>query len=214
MLESPKLDAEKGAGIVPAVLHHLIKLIHGKSYEAAKRAMVAQVGSIKPREKFDDDLADAIFLRLQQVAQVGRYTTQSELAYRNAIRLVGEGDVTLYRCAPPGAGIRPGDFAASSPHEAGFYKHGVNKIQAMSVRREDVVSVDGSMGGGKEYVLLPKGHVFPSPVEHFKSFRAFFEAIQHPLDPSPRQEVKAAHEALAWLDSIGSKPKAKVKPRA
>lgn len=185
---------------IPESLKHFERVIRGKSYESAKRAMVAQVGSVNPREKFNDDVADAVFLRLQHVAQVGRYASEKELAYRQAKRLEGEGDVTLYRCAPPNSRLRPGDFAASTPREAGFYKHGINTIQAFTVKREDVIAVEGAMGGGHEFVLLPKGHVAVEPLVHFKSFRDFFEEVRASQD----QKVQAA-KAIAWLSQTRQK---------
>lgn len=182
---------------VPDVLKHLVRLVEGKGHEAAKRALALQVGSVESREKIPEAVADAVFLRLQQNAQVGRYTTKKELSYRRPERLQGEGTITVFRSAPPGATLRPGDFAADTRHEAGFYKHGINKVQAFTVPRQDVLKVESSMGGGQEYVLLPKGHVPTVPVEHFASFRAFFDAVHAPafsdkLDASSKPEEQLA----------------------
>ena len=157
-------------------LEPLARLVCGKGYEAAKRAVVAQVGSVARGERFPDDVADAVFLRLQRVAQIGQYTDEKALEYRGAKRLEGAGSIKLYRCAPPGVGIRPGDFAAGTKEEVGFYKHGKNVVQTSTVPRRDVIAVKGNCGGGQEYVLLPEGYVAPTPIEHYRSFRAFFDA--------------------------------------
>lgn len=162
---------------VPACLSRLADLIRGKSFAAAKRAIVAQVGSVRPREQFDDDVADAVFLRLQRVAQVGAVASEAELAYRGARRLTGEGTITLYRAAPKGAGVRPGDFAAGTRAEAGFYKHGGNIVQAQRVPRGDVLAVEGSSGGGQEFVHLPEGYTAPTAAVFFDTFKAFFDAV-------------------------------------
>lgn len=188
-------SAQAALPALPPELVFLARLVEGKSYGAAKRAIVAQVGSVEPREKFDDDVADAVFLRLQQVAQVGRYTSEADLAYRQAKRLEGAGTIILYRSAPPGAGIRPGDFAAGTSHEAGFYQHGVNTLQCVSVPRQDVLSVAGSMGGGAEYVLLPIGHVPAVATEHFVSLRSFLDMLR------AVKSANAANAARALLST-------------
>jgi hypothetical protein len=100
---------------------------------------------------------------------------------------VGAGTVALYRAAPRGCPIRPGDFAADSAHEAGFYVHGGNVVQRMTVPRGDVFAVDGSSGGGREYVYLPRGYEAPEPVEHFTAFRDFFDAAN---DPQPSSGMR------------------------
>lgn len=167
---------------IPDELKALARDVAGRSYESAKRLVVSKVGSVRRGERFDDDVADAVFLRLQRNAQVGRYASEEVLRGlgRNARRLEGEGDIELYRSAPPGAGIRPGDFVAGTAHEVGFYAHGGNVVHRMTVAREDVFGLDGSMGGGREYVYLPAGYVAPVPVEHFATFRAFYEAARTP----------------------------------
>jgi hypothetical protein len=50
----------------------------------------------------------------------------------------------------------------------------------VTVPRGEVFAVDGSMGGGREYVHLPPGFVAPVPVEHFDGFAAFYEAVNAP----------------------------------
>lgn len=206
-VDGAKLAAE--ATEIPPVLDNLVRLIAGKSFESGKRAVVSQVGSMAPREKAPDDLADAVFLRLQQNAQAGRYQSEKDLAHRKPMRLEGEGDITVYRCAPPGAKLRPGDFAASTAHEAGYYKHGWNKVQAFTVPRQDLIRVNGSLGGAQELVLLPKGHVPLVPMDHFATFRAFFEAVK--ARPEAQAEETKAAQALAWLDQV---PVRKAAPRA
>lgn len=163
---------------VPPQLASLAREVRGLGWEAAKRLVVSKVGSVRRGERFDDDVADAVFLRLQQNAQVGRYASESELARlgRNARRLTGDGQITLFRSAPKGCGIRPGDFAAGTAHEAGFYRHGGNVVQSVNVPVDQVFQMDGSMGGGQEYVYLPRGYVPPQPKEWFGAFLDFFEA--------------------------------------
>lgn len=129
---------------VPDVLRPLSSKIQGKKFDTAKRLIVAQVGSVDRGEKFDDDVADAVFIRLQRVAQVGTYTDESELAYRHAKRLDGEDVITVYRSAPKGSLLRPGDFASKNKHEAGFYTHGGNVIMPFKVKTCDLISVEGS----------------------------------------------------------------------
>jgi hypothetical protein len=164
---------------IPDVLELLAKAIRGRSYETAKRIIVAKVGSVQPGERFADDVADAVFLRLQRNAQVGQNTSEIELQQlgRGAQRLSGTDPVTIYRAAPKGAGIRPGDFVADSTTEAGFYRHGGNVILKRVVARHDLIHLNGTMGGGQEYVYLPQDHVISTPVEHFGSFRAFYDAV-------------------------------------
>lgn len=170
------MDARETNTAIPPELASLAEEVRSRGYEAAKRLVVAKVGSVARGERFDDDVADAVFLRLQRNAQVGRYAVEAEVMNlgRNARRLEGAGRIRLWRAAPRGAGVRPGDFAAGSREEAGFYCHGGNVVQAATVAREDVLLVDGSMGGGKEYVYLPRGHVPAEPRVHFESFAAFW----------------------------------------
>ena len=176
---------------IPEALRALAAQVRGRSYESAKRLIVSKVGGVGRNERFADDVADAVFLRLQRNAQVGRYDSEAVVRSlgRNARRLEGEGEITLWRAAPRGAGIRPGDFAADSRHEAEFYRHGGHVIQSARVARADVLAVDGSSGGGQEYVFLPRDHVPGEAVEHFASFQAFYEAAVTPAPepgPSPR----------------------------
>src|SRR6185437_2932301 len=126
---------------IPPALAPLARAIQGKTYETAKRIIVSKTGSVRPHERFDDSLADAVFLRLQRVAQVGVYSSEAVVKAlgRGAERLSGDGLITLYRSAPPGVGIRPGDFCTDDRHEAGFYKHGGNRIQMRKVPRADVI---------------------------------------------------------------------------
>lgn len=163
----------------PECLGALARELDGRGWDAAKRLVVSKVGSVGRGERFDDDVADAVFLRLQENSQVGRYASESLLSSlgRNAVRLPGGGAIELFRAAPPGSGIRPGDFAAASAHEAGYYLHGGNKVQRATVPRVDVFSVDGSMGGEREYVHLPVGYVAPVPVVYFRNFRDFYSAL-------------------------------------
>lgn len=183
------------APAIPPALAALATLVRGKSFEAAKRAVVARVGSVQPRERFDDDVADAVFLRLQRVAQVGLNTDEAALAHRKARRLLGDGTITLYRAAPAGAGVRPGDFAAGSAHEAGFYRHSGNVIQSAEVPRSHVLVVEGSMGGGQEYVLLPPGHKAAEPEVHFADLKSFCAAVDLAAEASspsttPRRKAR------------------------
>lgn len=167
---------------IPPELEILAREVFGRGWNSAKRLVVSKVGSVARGERFDDDVADAVFLRIQQNAQVGRYALESEVESlgRNARRLTGEGTVRLYRAAPPGAGIRPGDFATENRAEAGNYRHGGHVLHIATVSREDVYAVDGSVGGGQEYVYLPRGYVRPEPIEYFPSFKAFFDAVNAP----------------------------------
>lgn len=171
---------------IPDELRSLAKQIRGLSYEAAKRAVVAKTGSVKRGERFADDVADAVFMRLQRNSQVGQNTSEDELlrSGRGARRLDGDEPITLYRAAPKGTTIRPGDFTAGSAEEAGFYTHGGNRVQTLTVPRHDVISIDGAVGGGQEYVYLPIGYVAPAPVAYFGSFRAFYEATRDQSDQS------------------------------
>lgn len=180
---------------IPEKIRPLADLISGKPFDAAKRHIVAQVGSVGRGEKFDDDVADAVFLRLQRNAQVGRYTDIADIAYRKPKRLEGDGEVTLYRAAPKGGGLRPGDFMAGTKNEAGYYKHGANVVQSFKVARRDVVAVEGSSGGGQEYVYLPDGYKVGEVAEYFGSFREFFDAVNSP-DKGTRKSVGTKPGAL------------------
>ncbi len=134
---------------IPKELAALAKEVSGKSYEAAKRLVVSKVGSVRRgAERFDDDVADAVFHRLQRNAQVGRYASEEVLRGlgRNARRLDGEGRIELFRSAPRGTGIRPGDFVADTAHEVGFYAHGGNVVHRLTVARADVFRLDGAAG--------------------------------------------------------------------
>lgn len=164
---------------IPSVLSSLANEIRGKSYETAKRIVVSKVGSVARGERFDDDVADAVFLRLQRNAQVGANTSEPELmaSGRGAVRLTGDGTITLYRAAPKGSGIRPGDFTADTAAEAGFYRHGRNVVQSIIVPRHDVIAVKGAMGDGREYVYLPIGYEPAEPEVFFPSFKAFYDNI-------------------------------------
>lgn len=164
---------------IPTELTRLAKEIRGRSYETAKRIIVAKVGSVNRGERFDDDVADAVFLRLQRNAQVGGNTSEKELmaSGRGAVRMTGDGSITLYRAAPKGAGIRPGDFTADTAHEAGFYRHGRNVVQSITVPMHDVIQVKGAMGDGREYVYLPRGYRAPEAKVFYNSFRAFFDDV-------------------------------------
>jgi hypothetical protein len=176
---------------IPDDLHALATLVKGKSLTVAKRLIVAQVGCVARAEKFDDDVVDSVFSRLQHVAQVGRYTDEADLAYRRAKRLDGEGEMTVFRAAPKGAKLRPGDFTTGTRQEAGFYKHGTNVVQKFSSLKQDLLAIEGSVGGGQEYVFLPKGCKPAEVIVHFPTFRAFFECV------NPVSLVIAAVNAIA-----------------
>ena len=92
---------------------------------------------------------------------------------REARRMEGDGEITLYRAAPKGEKIRPGDFATDSASEASFYKHGGHRIMKRSAPQKDVFCVRGSCGGGQEYIYLPTGHVRGPVSEFFGSFNEF-----------------------------------------
>lgn len=165
--------------LVPSILAPLAQEIRGKSYETAKRIVVSKVGSVSRGERFDDDVADAVFLRLQRNAQVGANTSEQELmaSGRGAVRMTGDEPITLYRAAPKGTGIRPGDFTADTAAEAGFYRHGRNVVQSIAVPRHDVIAVKGAMGNGREYVYLPADYQPPEPQVFFDSFKAFYDRV-------------------------------------
>ena len=168
---------------IPPALAGLADQIQKLGWEAAKRLVVSKVGSIKSGERFSDDVADAVFLRLQQNSQVGRYAEEADIFRlgRDAHRLTGEGSITLYRAAPKGSGIRPGDFATDTAAEAGFYRHGGNVIHTVTIPKTAVIAVEGSSGGGQEFIYLPHDYTPPQPIEWFADFRSFFEATR----PSP-----------------------------
>jgi hypothetical protein len=137
---------------LPKTLQNLGEEISGKSWETAKRIVVSKTGSVKRGEKFDDDLADAIFLRIQANSQRGQYDSEDDIwkLGRNARRLTGDHLITLYRAAPKGAGIRAGDFCASSKEEAGYYLHGGHVIHSIKIPPHDVIALDGKLGDGDE----------------------------------------------------------------
>jgi hypothetical protein len=167
---------------IPQPLAWLAVDIQGKRWEAAKRIIVSKTGSIRPGEKFDDDLADTIFLRIQENSQVGRYASEDIINNlgRGAKRLDGPGKITLYRAAPKGGGIRPGDFATDQKSEAGYYKHGGHVIQTAVVPREDCFYVNGRNGDGNEYIYLPRGYEAPTPIVWFNSFADFYRVVNSP----------------------------------
>jgi hypothetical protein len=192
-------------GSIPPELRALANEIRGKSWQAAKRTIVSKTGSIRPRERFDDDLADAIFLRIQARAQAGLYNTEAIVngLGRNARRLEGPGKIKLYRAAPKGGGIRPGDFAAATPGEARNYAHGKNIVQSAVVPRVDVFAVDGSTGGDQEYIYLPRGHEPVEPVEHFDSFRSFYDAANGDVLAEDASSDIAQHQrALRMISQL------------
>ena len=170
-------DLEQIAGLMPWALTDLAMQIGGCSPAVARRRIVARVGSVRSGETFDDEVVDAVFMRIQARSQVGAYDSEEVLRSlgRDARRLEGDGDVVLYRAAPPGTTIRPGDFAAADKSEAGFYRHGGHKIIKMTVPRSDVFALRGSCGGGQEYVYLPKDYERPDVAEFFGTFAAFYE---------------------------------------
>lgn len=190
------MDPNGDGNDLPATLVDLARKLRGRSWEASKRLVVSRVGGVRPGERFADDVADAVFLRIQRTAQVGQYASEEALRTlgRNARRLEGEGTIRLYRCAPRGAGIRPGDFATDLPAEARYYAHGGHVLHALDVPRAEVFRVDGALGDGTEFVYLPRGHVAPEPKEFFPSFEAFWRAANpsHEPDASPDGEPSTA----------------------
>ena len=178
-------------GLLPPVLARLSLEISNSSFERAKRKVVSKVGSVGRYDRFDDDVADAVFLRIQQNCQVGRYANEDDLmaSRPGSCRLEGEGSIVLYRASPPGTGIRPGDFAAGSRDEAGYYTHGGHTIQKMTVPRRDVIAVPGAVGTGQEYVLLPEGYVPPVPQVWFADFHSFWSAARG-FEPVPVADIE------------------------
>lgn len=198
--EQPGAQSNRKFGIepFPQELSALAKDIGGKSYDAAKRAIVGKVGSVERGEKFDDDVADAVFQRLQRNVQVGAISSEADLPQgRDAKRLEGSAPRTVYR-ATEGETIRPGDYVAGSEHEAGFYTHGKNKVRSLIVPSSDLISVRGAIGGGEEFIYLPKGYKATLPKEHFKTFREFYDAVHstkgEPIETPvvPKQNKDAA----------------------
>ena len=165
---------------IPSVMTSLADEIKGKSWETAKRLIVAKVGSVQRGERFDDDVADAVFLRVQRNAQIGRYGDEETIRRlgRDEKRLEGDEPMTLYRAAPRGAGIRPGDFCTTSKSEAGYYLHGGHTVQSRIVPRHDVIAVRGSMGDGQELIYLPVDYVEPEPRVYYDTFRDFYDSAQ------------------------------------
>lgn len=165
---------------LPTTLQSLGKELSGKSWEAAKRIVVSKTGSVKRGERFDDDLADAIFLRIQANSQRGQYDREDDIGKlgRNARRLSGDHLITLYRAAPKGAGIRAGDFCSSSKEEAGYYLHGGHAIHIRKVPAHDIIALDGNLGDGDEMIYLPLDYSPVTPIEYYQTFHDFYIASQ------------------------------------
>lgn len=162
--------------VLPSVLLDLAKELSSRSRNSAVRHLVSRTGSVRREERFDDDVVDAVFLRIQSRSQHGLYDSEDVIMSlgREARRMEGDGEITLYRAAPKGVEIRPGDFATDSAGEASFYKHGGHRITKRRVPQKDVFCVRGSCGGGQEYIYLPPGHVRGPVSEFFGSFNEFF----------------------------------------
>lgn len=169
---------ESAQPTLPDVMKRLAAQISTKTWDAAKRLIVSKVGSVQRGERFDDDVADAVFLRIQRTSQVGQYNSEEIVKglNRKARRLEGDDTITLYRAAPKGGGIRPGDFCSPSKDETGYYMHGGHVLLTKKVPSRDVIAVDGTLGGGQELVYLPVGHEAIDPVVFYPTFRDFYEA--------------------------------------
>lgn len=188
-LSASESERQSVESALPQELSALAKDVKGKGYEAAKRAIVSKVGSVGRGEKFDDDVADAVFQRLQRNVQVGAISSEADLPQgRDAQRMEGSEPITVYR-ATEGATIRPGDYVANSEHEAGFYMHGKNRVRKLTVPQSDLISVRGAVGGGKEYIYLPKGYEAPTPKEHYKTFREFYDAVHRKVEQPSTSDV-------------------------
>lgn len=170
-------DLDRIAALMPKTLMDLAMQISACSPTVARRRIVSRVGSVRSGETFDDDLVDTIFLRLQARSQIGAYDDERVIMAlgRDARRLEGDGMIVLYRAAPPGSVIRPGDFAADSKEETGFYRHGGNRTIEMTVPRTDVFTLRGACGDGQEYIYLPKDYERPEVLEFFPDFRSFHQ---------------------------------------
>lgn len=198
-------DLEQIARLMPPILVELAMQIGTCSPAVARRRVVSRVGFVQSRETFADDVVDAVFMRIQERSQVGAYDSEDAIMAlrRGAYRMEGDGDIVLYRAAPPGAEIRPGDFAAESRHEAGFYTHGGHKVIKMAVPRSDVFALHGSCGGGQEFIYLPKDYERPDVAEFFGNFATFYEFAKALSDLSM---TKAKEAALATRKAIETSP--------
>jgi hypothetical protein len=210
--ESGSQERESTPEQIPSELTRLADKIKGKSYEAAKRIIANQVGSVKPGEKFSDDVADAIFKKLQRVSQRSPYATEEEIGKlgRDAKRLTGKEPMTVYR-GTGRAELRPGDFVAGTAGEARNYTHGGKSVREFSFPKEDFIAVKGSMGGDQEYVYLPKGYEPPAPIEHYGTLKDFHDAANRPeATPEDFQRDIDRAEAAGKLETEKNKAKAKI----
>lgn len=165
---------------VPEQLSYLEKQASGVSYETFKRNLVKNIGSVERGEKISDDVAQSVFERLQKTAQRGEFgdeaTLFKDMGGRNPKRLVGDETITVYRATPVNK-LRAGDFVSPDKTEAGFYTSETKKIYPFQIKKSDLVSMDGSMGGGQELIYIPKGSKQGVAVEFFKSPKEFFDAV-------------------------------------
>lgn len=171
---------------VPAEMQHLANDAKKyKNIEDFKRSIVSKTGSVDEDELFDDDLVEAVFKRLQETSQIGRYADEGDIMRlgRNARRLEGNKPMTVHRAAPGGK-IRPGDMVTDLEGEARNYAHGDNKLITQNIPAKDLIAVDGSIGDGKEFIYLPSGYKAPEPKQYYKSFKDLHNEVHNPA-PSP-----------------------------
>jgi hypothetical protein len=174
---TPESNLLSEAKKIPESLTYLEKQAKGVSYETFKRNLVKNIGSVKAGEKISDDVAQSVWERLQKTAQRGEFgdeaTLFKDMSGRNPKRLVGDEMVTVYRATPVNK-IRAGDFVSTSKNEAGFYTSETKKIYPFKVKKSDLVSMEGSMGGEQELIFIPKGSKQGTAVEYFKSPKDFW----------------------------------------
>ena len=184
----------KGQGDIPKELSYLSKQSEGVSYETFKRRLVSNIGSVQRGEKIPDDVAQSVFERLQKTAQRGEFGDESTLfkdvGGRNPKRLVGDETITVYR-ATPVKNLRAGDFVSQDKTEAGFYTSATKKIYPFDVKKSDLVSVEGSMGGGQELIYIPKGSKQGEAKGYFASPKEFWESTN-----KTRSQLKAEWDGV------------------
>jgi len=180
---------------IPQDLLYLSKQADGVSYETFKRNLVRNIGSVDGKEKIPDDVAQSVFERLQKTAQRGEFGDESTLfkdvGGRNPQRLTGEETVTVYRATPVN-NLRAGDFVSPDKTEAGFYTSATKKIYPFEVKKSDLVSVEGSMGGGQELIYIPKGSRQGIAKEYFKTPKEFWESVNN----KTRSQLKAEWDSV------------------
>ena len=169
---------------IPGELEGLANEIKGKSFDQAKRDIVSKVGTVEGKEIIPNDVANSVFSRLQKGAQVGEYTSEQEIMKlgRSAQRLTGDDTIKVYR-ATGRNNIRPGDFVAGDVHEAGFYTKEGKNIKGFDIPKKDLISLKGSMGGGQEYIYLPKGYKPPEVKNYFNNFTDFYAQATGKVKP-------------------------------